>query len=355
MNTRTSILMGAIAAAMVVAGPVSADFYKGKRVSMLINYPAGGPTDIEGRVIAQHLEKHIPGNPTVIVRNMGGGGGMIASNYLGEVTRPDGLTFGFFTWNVLAGMIGDPGLRVNYDKFPFIAGIANPVVFYGRKDTKPGLNVPGDLMKASGFNACSLNARNTNTIQQVLAFDMLGLNYRPIPGYKGLKDVEGAILKGECHVANSSLPGWKGSIEPTMGNEVIPLFQLVAPDENGKISRAAAIQDIPTFEEYYAEHKGGTPSGMEYDALRKIVDTFMAMFRTAFAAPGAPEESVEALRAGFRSLWKDDAFLAEYEKRVRNRPDLIVGEAGEKRIADLTNIDPKLADFFRETIDRLSR
>ena len=280
---------------------------------------------------------------------------MIASNFLGEVAKPDGMTFGFFTWNVLAGMIGDPGLRVKYDKFGFIAGIANPVGFYARKDTPPGLKSGDDLMKASGFKACSLNARNTNTIQQVLAFDMLGLNYKPVPGYRGLKAVEGAVLKGECQEANTSLPGWKGSILNTMGKEVVPVFQLVAPDDNGKITRAAAIADIPTFEEYYAKHKGGKPSGMKYAALRQIVDSFMAMFRTSFAAPGAPKESVEALRSAFRSLWKDDKFLSDYEKRVKNRPSLIVGDEGEKRIAALSNIDPKMAAFFNAEIARLSK
>jgi tripartite-type tricarboxylate transporter receptor subunit TctC len=350
------LVVSVIAAVAVLGGaPASAQFYKGKRVTMLINYGAGGPTDIEGRIVARHLAGHIPGKPTIIVKNMGGGGGMIASNYLGEVVKPDGMTFGFFTWNVLAGMIGDPGLRVKYDKFGFIAGIANPVVVYARKDTPPGLKSGDDLMKASGFKACSLNARNTNTIQQVLTFDMLGLNYKPVPGYKGLKAVEGAVLKGECQAANTSLPGWKGSIEPSMGKEVVAVFQLVAPDDDGKITRAAAIANVPTFEEYYVKHKGGKPSGMAYDALRQIVDSFMAMFRTSFAAPGAPKESVEALRSGFRSLWKDEKFLADYEKRVKNRPSLIVGDAGEKRIAALSNIDPKMADFFNAQIAKLSQ
>ena len=353
---KTRIVLSVLAAAAVAsAGPACAQFYKGKRVTMLINYAAGGPTDIEGRIVARHLQNHIPGNPNVIVKNMGGGGGMIASNFLGEVAKPDGMTFGFFTWNVVAGMIGDPGLRVKYDKFPFIAGIANPVVFYVRNDTQPGLKSGDDLMKASGFKACALNARNTNAIQMGLTYDMLGLKYKLVPGYQGLKAVEAAVLKGECQSANSSLPGWKGSIEPTMGKEVVPVFQLVAPDDGGKIARASAIPNIPTFEEYYARHKGGQPKGMEYTALRKIVDTFMAMFRTSFAAPGAPKESVETLRQGFRALWQDEKFLADYEKRVKNRPDLIVGEEGEKRIADLSNIDPKLAQYFKGYIAKISQ
>ena len=130
---------------------------------------------------------------------------------------------------------------------------------------------------------------------------------------------------------------------------------LPAPDENDKIKRASAIPNIPTFEEYYAKHKGGEPSGIQYTALRKIVDTFMAMFRTSFATPGAPKESVEALQAGFRSLWKDEKFLSDYERRVKNRPDLIVGAAVDKRIADLANVDPKVKKYFEDYIAKVSK
>jgi hypothetical protein len=79
------------------------------------------------------------------------------------------------------------------------------------------------------------------------------------------------------------------------------------------------------------------------------------MFRTTFAAPGAPKESVEGLRNAFRSLWKDEKFLSDYERRVKSRPSLIVGDAGEKRIKELSGIDPKLADFFRAQIAKLSK
>ena len=70
----------------VAASPDSAlaQFYKGKTVTMIINYPAGGPSDIEGRIVAQHLPNHIPGKPNVIVKNVGGAGGIIGTNQLGE-------------------------------------------------------------------------------------------------------------------------------------------------------------------------------------------------------------------------------------------------------------------------------
>ena len=72
-------------------------FYKGKSLRFLVNYPAGGATDVVARLIAQYLPKHIAGNPTVAVQNMPGGGGNVGANYVYEVAKPDGLTVGVFS------------------------------------------------------------------------------------------------------------------------------------------------------------------------------------------------------------------------------------------------------------------
>src|SRR5688572_18705254 len=62
-------------------------FYQGKNVNFIINFAAGGPTDIEGRIVARHLAKHIPGNPTIVVQNMAGAGGVTGINFLGEAAK----------------------------------------------------------------------------------------------------------------------------------------------------------------------------------------------------------------------------------------------------------------------------
>src|ERR1700680_3830802 len=59
-----------------------AQFYKGKTITMIINYPAGGPSDIEGRIVAQHLPAHIPGRPTIVIKNVGGAGGVVGAHQL---------------------------------------------------------------------------------------------------------------------------------------------------------------------------------------------------------------------------------------------------------------------------------
>src|SRR5262245_26928315 len=124
-------------------------------------------------------------------------------------------------------------------------------------------------MRAHEFKALSLNAQNSNTINQALSLDLLGLKYRPIPAYRGLHEVETAILQNEGQVANTSLPGWTGSIEPTAGHLVIPLWQLAPRAKDDSYPRSPALPDMPTFEEFYAMVNGGkTPSGFAYEVLR---------------------------------------------------------------------------------------
>ena len=153
-----------------------AQIYKGKTIIMIVNYPPGGPTDIEGRIVAQHLPQHIPGQPTIVVKNVGGGSGLLGSNELGDAT-PDGMTIGFFTLDVMAELTDNPSVRTRFSDFVLIAGVESPLVVYMRKDTPPGINVAADLMKAKDFKALSLNAQNINSINQEISLDLLGIKY----------------------------------------------------------------------------------------------------------------------------------------------------------------------------------
>src|SRR5262247_4649682 len=93
-----------------------APFYQGKTLNFVINFAAGGPTDIESRIFAKHLSRHIPGQPTITVQAMGGGGGLTAVNYIGEVAKADGFTAAYFTGSLFQHQIKDSALRVDISK-----------------------------------------------------------------------------------------------------------------------------------------------------------------------------------------------------------------------------------------------
>jgi len=345
-------LLVVVAAATVFANGADAQFYKGKTVTMIINYPAGGPSDIEGRIVAQHLPAHIAGKPTIVVKNVGGGG-VIGSNQLGNAA-PNGEIIGFFTLDMVSQLVGNPALRVNYASFVMIAGVENPMVVYARKDTPPGLKVATDIMRAEEFKALSLNAENSNAINQALSLDLLGLKYRAIPAYRGLKEVETAILQNEGQLASTSLPGWTGSVEPTMGSVVLPLWQIGPRNKDGSYPRSPALPNLPTFEEFYATVKGGErPTGFTYQVLRASSDPLVAMFRTALMPPKTPSEAVAVMRTAFVELWKDRGFIRDYANVVQTEPILLTGEEAQDIVAALGSVKPEIKAFLVDYSNRL--
>ncbi len=131
--------------------PAQEPFYKGKRLTVLINFDAGSATDIEGRVFARHFAKHIEGPPQLIVQNIAGGGGINGTQYLGEVAPKDGTMMGYITataWNYAS----QPQLfRVDFRTYEFIGYQGGTAVYYVRTDVPPGIKQSADIVKAQGL------------------------------------------------------------------------------------------------------------------------------------------------------------------------------------------------------------
>ena len=354
--TRTLLVtMCAMTLFFVAAEPAPAQFYKGKTITVIVNYPAGGPTDVEARIVAQHLPTHIPGNPTMVIRNVGGAGGLIGSNQLGEAA-PNGETIGFFTLAMNDELLGNSAMRTRYSDFVLIAGVECPLVVYMRKDTPPGVNVATDLMKTRDFKALSLNAQSSNTLNMALALELLGIKYQPVPAYRGLKDVETAILQNIGQMANSSLSGWSGSVEPTLGHVVLPLWQLSPRAKDGSYPRSKALPNLQTFEEFYAAvFPGKKLAGqIAYDSLRALADPQLAMFRVAVIPPKASPEAVTTLRAAFTEMWKSPQFLADYSRIIKTEPILVTGAEGQGILADLGSVPKNFKDYLVALTGRMT-
>src|SRR5882672_4834332 len=89
-------LLASSAALVSTKADADEPFYKGKRLTVLINFAPGGPTDIEGRLFAKHLARHLEGAPNIVIQNMDGAGGIVGAKYLGEVAPRDGSIAGYF-------------------------------------------------------------------------------------------------------------------------------------------------------------------------------------------------------------------------------------------------------------------
>jgi tripartite-type tricarboxylate transporter receptor subunit TctC len=348
-------LAALIAVFALYASNAQAQFYKGKTITMIVNYPPGGPTDIEGRIVAQHLPQHIPGQPTIVVKNVGGGSGLLGSNELGDAPT-DGMTIGFFTLDVIAELTGNPSVRTHFSDFALIAGVESPLVIYMRKDTPPGVNRPADLMKASDFKVLTLNEQNINSVNIQLSLDLLGIKYQPVPAFRGLKEVETAILQNTGQMADTSLSGWLGSAQPSMKDIVIPIWQLAPRVADGRHPRDRSLPDMQTFEEFYASVLPGQrlDDDFRYQVLRAAGDPQLAMYRVVVMPPKSPDNIVTAMRAAFDELWKDEGFLNDYSRVLATRPIMVSGAEGQSILAGLGQVSHKVKDYLIDYTNRVT-
>ena len=329
----------------------SAQQFSGQVVTMIVNYPAGGPTDIEARIVAKHLPKYLQGVSTVIVRNMGGGGGNIGVNQLGDASEHDRLNISFFTWDPIDQFLQNPNLHVRYNDLKFIAGFKMTTLLYIRRDTPPGIGKPADIAKVPMFKTGSLVPSSHGTIRQRLALDLLGAKYENIAGYKGLAEVYMAVRRGDVQLTNISLPSWSAQVKPTLADTgiVIPVLQYGSLRDEGAAGRSPDLPDVPAFLEVYKDvwGKDAMPSGEKWQALQLLTRIMDSMYRTVFMPPNAPAAAVTEMRDAMAKLEKDQEFIADYEKVVKGKPHFVLGAEGERIIADLGTVSPSFVSFLR--------
>src|SRR5438445_888631 len=330
-----------------------APFYQGKTLNFVINFAAGGPTDIESRIFAKHLIKHIPGQPAVTVQNMGGGGGLTAVNYLGEVAKPDGFTAAYFTGALFQHQIKDPALRVDIGKFGFITGVHGVTVSYIRSDLPPGIKKPSDFVKAQKFRAAGLGVSSSKDVRFRLSFDLLGLNYDYVTGYNNRSDARLAVQRNEAQYHDETLPSYRSQVEPQMVKTgmVTPIYytDLVAP--SGEILVSRDVPELLPFTYYYKEIFGKPPSGIKYEALKAANMSSTNMTRMVLMPPKAPPETVAILRKAFDGLSRDQDFLQEAIGAMRFQPRFEVGEAGERLFKVASQTSPEVIAFLRKYIE----
>ena len=303
-------------------------YYKGKTVRFLVNFSAGGPTDVFGRLIARYFPKHVAGNPPVMVQNMAGAGGIIGANYVYEIAKPDGLTIGVFSGMYLPQILGGSGVRYDLNKMPIIAGAAETSIVYVRSDT--GVKGPAELLKpAKPIIVGGFTRENNKDLALRLAFDLLGVPYRYVTGYAGVAELRVAVQRGEINVTSESLTGYNtGATLMVREGTVVPLYQegLLGPEGNTvRDSRS----ELPSFPEFFRKVKGSDPTGPLADAY-KISGGSRTMLRFITAPPKTPNELLQVIRKAVGDTFADPEFKAEAERMLQFQPMTFVGEEAER-------------------------
>lgn len=343
----TALTRTALAAALALGATTAAadDVYAGQTIRIVIPFSAGGGTDTFGRLIATHLGRHIPGNPTVIAENVTGGGGILGSNEFGRAAR-DGLTLLTASGHLnLRAFLGLEGLELDLaDLTPVIAAPMGHVVAIradaGIEDASQILDIPGRT---------TLGITDpVGLIETIVALEMLGVEIRAVPGFGGRGDTRLAFERGELTLDSQSTPAFLSRVVPLIEEgTAIPGFAIGFTAADGSPMRDPAAPDIITAAELYQQIHGTAPEGPAADAYRLTANLVQNTRGTIWVHTDVPQEARDALRAGVDAMVQDPEFQAAVET-VLEGYEIISGAGLDQIKAELEAADPAVLDWMRE-------
>jgi tripartite-type tricarboxylate transporter receptor subunit TctC len=352
MSALRAAILGLVAAVAATVGAGAQEpFYKGKRLTLMINFAPGGPTDIEGRLLGRHLAKHIDGEPAIIIQNRDGAGGQVGAAYIGEVAPRDGTTMAYLTAASWRAVIEPEVYRVDFKSYNFIGFQPGNAVYYVRRDLPPGIKQSADILNANGLVAGGLAADTSKDLLMRLALDMLGVPYRYVTGYRNSNAARLALQRGEISMHAETTPGYFSVVEPSMvkTGQVTPVWYDASYDgERFRVPKVMEDQSIPAFHDFYRKMKGTLPSGPLWDAYRANIAIDAAMLRTIVLPPSVPQAAVDALRAAVVRLNDDKEYAEEAFKTMQFVPHYEIGADLNARVRKAMTITPQLRSFVIE-------
>ena len=355
---RAAIALCVLIAAAAPQAHADEPFYKGKRLTVLINFAAGGPTDIEGRLFAKHLARYVEGAPNIVVQNMDGAGGIVGAKYLGEVAARDGTMAGYFTGTAFMYALDPERFRVDFKTYQFVAIQPGTTVHFVRTDVAPGMKEPTDIAKAQGLIVGGLSVDTPKDLRLRLAMDMLGVPFKYVTGYRSSPAARLAFQRGEINFFSESPPSYRGVVEPSMvkTGQAIPVFF-----DAGYDGKTFFVPDpvkglpIPMFHELYQQIKGTMPSGQFWDIYKAIIAADGIIQRMIVMPPGAPPSAVEALRAAIRSVNADKAYAEEAEKTFGFVPQWTAAADTPEMAQTALSVRPEVRGFLTEYMKNLPK
>lgn len=305
-----------------------ADDFKGKTITVIIAFGAGGGYDQYGRLFARHVGRHIPGNPTVVPTNMPGANGIVAANHLSNTAAKDGTAIGFLYQTIAQDQVLLQS-NVQYDasKFNWIGRITSTVeIMYtwhrapvrGIEDLAARETVLGIAGPAIATYARLLNSS-------------IGARFKMVRGYKSTAEIHIAMERGEVEGAYSSLSTVRSGWSHWLKDKQINILVQTIPERHPDLANVPAIVEL-----------GKTA---EDRSMMSFFAAGGAVGRSVAAPPGVAPARLQMLRQAFHATMKDPQFLAEAQQMKLDVEPLSGEELGKivERVVGISVVERERA------------
>lgn len=311
-------------------------FYEGKQIRMVIRSGVGGGYDLYSRMLARHIGKHIPGNPSILPVNMPGGGGIVAANFVATVAPRDGTILTM----VSQGLPTDQALGLT----PSFKADLRTFNWIGNMSSSNQVTVVWHTSKTQSFEEAkvretmigSTGAGSVSTQLPALFNNLLGTKFKIITGYPDGREVDVAMERGEVEGRGTNPWASYKSAQPRLVKE-----RLIRPIIQIGLEKEPDLPDVPLLLDQ--------PVAPEDKPVLEFMSKAVMVGRPIGTTPGVPPARVNALRRAFDATLKDPEFVAEANAQ-NAEIDYMSGETLAKIIDDLIGAPPAVHERVKAVL-----
>jgi tripartite-type tricarboxylate transporter receptor subunit TctC len=323
-----TVLAGLAAASMPSGAQAQSDYFKGKTMRFLIGAPAGGGYDVYGRLFTEYYRRHLPGQPTIVVQNMPGGGSLVVGNTIYSQSAPDGLTLAMSGGSLAtAGLFGLTGARFDSRRFTWVGSMGSEVGLTVAWFTSP-VKTTEDLFTKE-FIVGAAGSAAASAVFPTAVNRILSTKFKIIAGYSGAPDISLAMERGEVQ----GMGNWNYSSIVSNRSDWIKEKKILFLLQLG-LERRAELADVPTVIDVAKTEE-------QKDVLR-LVFAQQVLGRPIIGPPGIPADLTKMLQAAFDATINDADLKAEATRRSIDIDSPTSGPDAAKFVEKLYSYDPKL-------------
>jgi tripartite-type tricarboxylate transporter receptor subunit TctC len=343
---RVALVVAAVTGAVGLAGVASAADFTGKRIDIIVPFTEGGGADSWARMVMPHLAKKLPGKPTMVIKNMPGGGSVTGANYFDHTAKGDGLTLMtasnslFFTY-----VLDKSDKRIKFVPENWTPIIASPVGAVVFASANSGLKTIEDLKKPAKEMLVAVASPTGGDTRFLLTLEMLGIKNKPVYGLDGGKGAM-AFERGEIQLNKDTTSAYIRMTKPLVEQgKAFPLFTFGFLGKDGTVVRDPTFPDMPSFVEAYRTFHGKEPSGPDFEAWMSFFYIGVMNSKMFVLPAGATQDVIDTYEKAVKAMIDDPEFKAAAAEEIGAYPQFI-GDDARKSLKAALFMSPESRDYL---------